>query len=126
MLAGTISKCVGKGSRPKPAAVSHTSCMARSRLRVIKEAIALSSCRYSGFGEELLERRVDVVLALDSDADEFGRFHLIQGRHQGACRPPAIGFLFDLAVSKEITALDDLAHQFYTAGVVFVTPVIAV
>src|SRR5579862_9732685 len=111
MLAGTISKWVGNGSRPKPRATSHTSCIACSMCLVISvdmRYLCVSvSCRHRRLlDEELLERGVHVLFALDRDADKLRRLDFVQRGHQAAGGPAAIDLFLDLAIPEQIAALE--------------------
>src|SRR5579883_2240589 len=140
MLAGTTSKWVGKGSRPRPIAASQISCMAFSISCVLVGVIMVSSSNAGGgplarghvrlcgaiFGEEAFQGRIDILFRPDGDADELGCGDLGEGRHQRAGGPAAVGLFLDLSVAEEVGVGDDALDEIDAQAVVFGPPVIAV
>src|SRR5881392_4156093 len=146
MPAGTSSKWTGNGSRPRCWATAQISGMADSSSAALRSSRGIASAhlqrgaarpchpeRSKGSpehgsahiqriarGEELAERRVDLVLAGDRHADEVFVLDGAEGGHQRTERPPA-AFL-DLAVAEDVRTLQELVHQVQAALVVHLAP----
>src|SRR5215208_6559369 len=125
MVAGTISKWTGYGSSPIRPAIPQISPIAFSSCGSLRPSWGhRPQAGLIPGREELLEGRVDVLLAGDRHTDEVRVADLAERRHQRRRRaPPA---LLDLPIAERVGARQQRLHEVEAPLVVDLAPVVAV